>query len=260
MSPSASFDRGEAEKDLLKILAESFDSPAHSPDITIKCNGKATLCYKHILCRRSDWFSKAITGGFLESGSSVIELKEECDDSAVRRMLEFCYSLDYSVPEECAPSIHARMVALADKYIINGLVAFATDRFRMAIETASCANLAAAAEEVYAERSSAVYDLHSIIIDNVLVNESYLGGPNADFDRLLYDIPQFAVDLSRAQYAHYKQGMRKTYVCPGSCNPKETFQAAIQYSDKYTFQCTGRRGHAWTYAGRIWHQQYLLKE
>ncbi|KAF7187458.1 hypothetical protein HII31_11198 [Pseudocercospora fuligena] len=241
-------------------MRRSFDSPAHGPDITIKCNGKATLCHKHILCRRSDWFSKAITSGFLESSSSVIELKEECDELAVRRMLEFCYTLDYSVSEESAPSVHARMVALADKYFIHGLVEFATDRFKMAIRSASCADLAAAVEEVYAEQSIAVHGLHSIIIDNVIANEAYLGVPNADFDRLLYDIPQFAVDLSRAQYAHYKRGMRKTYVCPGSCDPKDIFQAAIQDGDTYTFQCTGPRGYAWTYPGKIWHRDFLLGE
>ncbi|KXS98303.1 hypothetical protein AC578_6835 [Pseudocercospora eumusae] len=192
MAQPSKFDRAEAEKDLLKILAD--------PDITIKCNGKATLCHKHILCRRSDWFAKAITSGFLESSSPVIELKEESDELAVRRMLEFCYSLDYSAPEGVELLVHVQMVRLADKYFVHGLVAFATDRFQTALKAASQADLAAAVEDVYATRSSAVHDLRGSIVDHVLSNEKYLGLPNADFDQLLCNVPELAVDLSRTQY------------------------------------------------------------
>jgi hypothetical protein len=44
-------------------------------DVTVKCGDRTWHLHKHILCTRSVWFEKALTGSFQEATTGVVEIR-----------------------------------------------------------------------------------------------------------------------------------------------------------------------------------------
>jgi BTB/POZ domain len=66
-----------------------------STDLQLKSRSETFNVHKKVLCSRSEFFGKACKGGFKEASSGVIDLSED-DPEAVKAMLQFCYTTDYT--------------------------------------------------------------------------------------------------------------------------------------------------------------------
>ena len=84
----------------LTILYRLFASGKYA-DLVVRCGNYTARVHKAIVCAQSDWFAKAVDEGrFVEGQEGVVEFKEE-SPRAVRRMLEFLYTGEYTLtPEE----------------------------------------------------------------------------------------------------------------------------------------------------------------
>ncbi|KAL2268029.1 hypothetical protein VTJ83DRAFT_2875 [Remersonia thermophila] len=45
-------------------------------DVTVKCGAKTWKLHRNILCTRSVWFEKALTGPFKEASTGVVEIQD----------------------------------------------------------------------------------------------------------------------------------------------------------------------------------------
>lgn len=59
-------------------------------DCVVKCGNKEWKCHKVILCLRSRWFNKALTGKFTEAMTGVVEVTE-MDPDVLQEVLAFLY-------------------------------------------------------------------------------------------------------------------------------------------------------------------------
>ncbi|KAF1345126.1 hypothetical protein BDV97DRAFT_401738 [Delphinella strobiligena] len=93
-----------------------YDGPLFS-DVKIKFGGQIFNGHKAILCKESKHFHKALTGGFEEAQSGIIDLSTDEDPHAVRAMLRHIYGLEYIAIEERSDiALQAAIFDLADKY------------------------------------------------------------------------------------------------------------------------------------------------
>ncbi|KAI1436273.1 hypothetical protein GGR50DRAFT_693274 [Xylaria sp. CBS 124048] len=120
-------------------------------DLEILCAGKVYRVHRSVICPRSDFFTAACRGGFKEAYEGKICLEDD-DPRAVDLMIRYFYHLDYDAlvtktpkPLELAESagtwkaevdsellMHAKVYALADKYLIGGLKILALGKFETA--------------------------------------------------------------------------------------------------------------------------------
>ncbi|OJJ83803.1 BTB/POZ domain-containing protein [Aspergillus glaucus CBS 516.65] len=81
-------------KELLDALASMrFDS--RYSDLTILCGNESFAVHQCIVCTRSNFFSRACGGKFIEASTHTIKLDEE--PALVKQMIEYFYTLDYQV-------------------------------------------------------------------------------------------------------------------------------------------------------------------
>ncbi|KAK4118054.1 POZ domain-containing protein [Parathielavia appendiculata] len=65
-------------------------------DMTIHCGDRVFKAHRAIVCSQSAFFDKALTGGFSEAATSIINLPED-DPDVMERFLEFLYTGTYDV-------------------------------------------------------------------------------------------------------------------------------------------------------------------
>ncbi|KAH8894295.1 POZ domain-containing protein [Thozetella sp. PMI_491] len=91
-------------------------------DMTIRCPGREFKAHRAVVCTQSTFFDKALTGGFEESLSGVVQLPQ-ADPTVLEKFLQFLYTGNYNdgVLPSTMPSAAAMMtpqelqVALAVK-------------------------------------------------------------------------------------------------------------------------------------------------
>ncbi|OJD32335.1 btb poz domain protein [Diplodia corticola] len=119
---------------LLEVVRSHFNSETFS-DVDVVCaNDDAYKCHRLVLSQ-SPVLAKALDPqlGFKESTRGVIELNND-DPSAVKAMLEFLYTFDYTDPNGADYSkillFDAEMYALGEIYAISSLKKLAKKRFQ----------------------------------------------------------------------------------------------------------------------------------
>ncbi|OXV07290.1 hypothetical protein Egran_04945 [Elaphomyces granulatus] len=86
--------------ELVDALTGLFQKPKYS-DLTIICGSHTFKVHRCIVCPRSDFFARACDGKFKEASSGIVELHEQ--PLLVEKMLEYLYTLDYTVCDQLNP-------------------------------------------------------------------------------------------------------------------------------------------------------------
>ncbi|EEH41671.1 hypothetical protein PAAG_03234 [Paracoccidioides lutzii Pb01] len=87
--------------DLQISLASLYQNKKYT-DLTVVAGSEAFQVHRSIVCPRSAFFAAACDGNFHEASSGVINLNE--DPVLVQKMIEFLYTLQYSIPTSASES------------------------------------------------------------------------------------------------------------------------------------------------------------
>ncbi|KAL7755172.1 hypothetical protein ACKLNR_014929 [Fusarium oxysporum f. sp. zingiberi] len=122
-----------AATELATILDEFLAQKAGQfTDFAFLCKGKKIPVHKIIICAQSKVFNAACTSDFKEARSGVYDLSEYPLE-LVEMMVDYFYVGHYDNPIRVASkislSMHSSMLALADKYDIQGLIRQAIDLY-----------------------------------------------------------------------------------------------------------------------------------
>ncbi|KAK7551724.1 hypothetical protein IWX46DRAFT_397303 [Phyllosticta citricarpa] len=125
--------RDSKDTSLKGSILSTFHSGAYS-DLTIRDrHGQEWHVHKNIVCTRCEFFAKAADGGFKEAKSGLIDLPNDNPD-AVKGLLEYLYSDEYSVPK-CSNVLrdstlfHLEMYIIAEIYRVPALADKAMNEF-----------------------------------------------------------------------------------------------------------------------------------
>ncbi|KAH7625221.1 hypothetical protein SMAC4_12941 [Sordaria macrospora] len=143
----------DPSKDLISSLKGLYSSGEYS-DLVISCGGREYHVHRAIVCTQSEFFSAACRGSFKEAQEGKIDLPED-DPRLVHIMVHYLYHFDYDVQLQQERSgfdglemdgygtnvngpvadtllTHAKIYALAEKYLVRGLKAVALRKFKAA--------------------------------------------------------------------------------------------------------------------------------
>ncbi|KAK3896845.1 hypothetical protein C8A05DRAFT_48292 [Staphylotrichum tortipilum] len=80
-------------------------------DMTIRCGGREFKAHRAIVCPQSRFFDRALTGGFAEAATGIVDLPED-DPEVVERFLQFLYTGTYTnLDSAYAPASDACMMS-----------------------------------------------------------------------------------------------------------------------------------------------------
>ncbi|KAK4459453.1 hypothetical protein QBC42DRAFT_207970 [Cladorrhinum samala] len=72
-------------------------------DMTIRCGNREFKAHRAVVCSQSAFFDKALTGGFSEAATGIVDLPEDNPD-VVERFLEFLYTGTYDIKNNPWPT------------------------------------------------------------------------------------------------------------------------------------------------------------
>ncbi|KAK3290947.1 uncharacterized protein B0H64DRAFT_331528 [Chaetomium fimeti] len=104
-------------------------------DVTVKCADWTWDLHKNILCSRSEWFDKALTGGFEEAKTGVVEI-QDFNPEVIDCLLAYIYTGVCDIPSLQARLSHTNghktpfvacyeIYTVADYFIVSPLVTIA---------------------------------------------------------------------------------------------------------------------------------------
>ncbi|KAI1391853.1 BTB/POZ protein [Hypoxylon trugodes] len=185
--------------ELADSLRKLYRSEEYS-DLIITCRGKQYKVHKAVVCPRSEFFATACRGNFKEARDGRIDLPED-DPAIVEKMIFYLYNLDYTTSQTTTPSlvVHARVYALAEKYLIGGLKATALTKFRAIVDNISSSSdeqrldFAKAAREVYTSTVDVDTGLRDVILETLHKNPKFLD--QKECRSILKELPTLTYDL-----------------------------------------------------------------
>ncbi|KAI6915162.1 hypothetical protein KC318_g109 [Hortaea werneckii] len=213
-------------------ISEYFDSKTMS-DVTVVFDTEHGTCtisaHKIVLAQSSDFFKKAFIGNFREASSTEIRLHDD-NLFALFSLLAYCYGLrfdgrsEYSksdIPIDCndhgAAYVQHQVdvFVVADKYgVVNLCTDIQTKLPGMLARITSPSHTAAQypthldqiARHIYLVHPVAAKQLRKPIVEMFAKHvKSWVG--TQEFERLVLDLPEFAVELFRALVGNgIKQG------------------------------------------------------
>ncbi|KAI7204379.1 hypothetical protein KC316_g710 [Hortaea werneckii] len=208
----------------VKIGIVYFDSKTMS-DVTVLFQTEHGTCsisaHKIVLAQSSDFFKKAFIGNFKEAASAQVRLHDD-DPRALFGLVGHCYGLHYDgsfhysksdIPIDCnddgAAYIQHRVnvYVVADKYGVVNLCNEIRDKLPDMLDRivpSMCGlvkgyptHLDQIARHIYLVHPVAAKQLRKPIVDMFAKHvKSWVG--TQEFERLVLDLPEFAVELFRA--------------------------------------------------------------
>ncbi|KAK1837075.1 hypothetical protein QBC39DRAFT_377372 [Podospora conica] len=164
---SSNMEDGEQPTTPMAVTHTHGTSP---PDFTITCGHTTHLVHKHLLSSKSRFFRATCTGPFKESHQQTLSLPASDDPDLVSLLLDYIYHDTYTLQdddEQEAPIVaHARMYALAEKYMLDGLKAAARSGFARVIITDAftAREFAEAVRVVYASTVDGDRGLRDVVV------------------------------------------------------------------------------------------------
>ncbi|KAH6628428.1 hypothetical protein F5144DRAFT_536893 [Chaetomium tenue] len=174
----------ETSEILIDALRGLYTSGDYS-DLVISCQGKEYKVHRAVVCTQSDFFSAACRGGFKEAQEGKIDLPDD-SPRLVHIMVHYLYHFDYDAEmgghepdvEELAEGplyTHARVYALAEKYLIHGLKAVALRQFKAVIASSfNMIDFLQAMEEVYMSTVEDDRGLRDVVVEAICKHPAWL--------------------------------------------------------------------------------------
>ncbi|KAG5990631.1 hypothetical protein E4U43_004228 [Claviceps pusilla] len=185
-------------------------------DLDIVCDGVRFQAHRVIVCSQSPIIRAACAGPWKEATSGTFEIKES-SPVLIKRMLDFMYSGCYdqgssgnAVEEDkrlseelgqlgtaCPMVLHARMMALADMYMVDGLGRVALEQVKKLVQQATTSYLLTdCIPEIYALTFGSCRSIRQTLIDSVRERTSQLP-LDPDIKGRLDDVMQIVPEFTR---------------------------------------------------------------
>ncbi|KAI0107921.1 hypothetical protein F4776DRAFT_668001 [Hypoxylon sp. NC0597] len=103
-------------------------------DVQLTCGGKQWKLHKIVVCKRSAWFKKALTGNFVEA-SGIIDIKEWSPD-LIDRLITYIYEGEYIVPGSYDFVSPIKLWQLGDYFLVSGMCDSALEQLRKNLKNA----------------------------------------------------------------------------------------------------------------------------
>ncbi|KID85333.1 BTB/POZ fold protein, partial [Metarhizium majus ARSEF 297] len=177
-------------------------------DLTFLCKGQRIPAHRIIVCPQSPVIHAACTGPYKEQETGVYEIKDVSFD-VIRQMVEYLYTGRYEVPSSqdsdgkkhyaVLPLVfHARMVDVADAYLIEGLQSLSMAEFKKSITCVedNC-TLLRSIVDIYSLQCESSQVLRHIVVESL--RERVARSLDSSLKGMLYEIteqvPSFSQDL-----------------------------------------------------------------
>lgn len=189
-------------------------------DVTVQKGrlGRRYKCHRSVLYAASEWFKKALTGGFKvcaspsddrssrvkltsyqESQGGPIHLEDDVED-AITAMIQFCYCAEYDEPATSPMSFHVSMFAMGEKYFIPALQSFAVSRFKHSVATKwNIQDFAEAVRGTYEDTTDSHRLLKTAVIEASVEHEAELFDEDDEsgFGVVAPELPNYTFDVLR---------------------------------------------------------------
>ncbi|KAJ4328126.1 hypothetical protein N0V84_001497 [Fusarium piperis] len=178
-------------------------------DFAIICEEEIINVHRVVISGKSSVFYRACLSKFSEATSRTYKI-DDYPLAAVRRMVEYMYTGDYSDPDEGTTDeddanklpvlfVHTALASLADKYDIEGLMALVTEKYAKALkDDPDVAKFLDSVPEIYSMPAEPSQPLRDAAVDFArrearTAIDSWMGW--AKFGEILDSFPQFSKEL-----------------------------------------------------------------